>query len=74
MDMDEIKEMRAFWWLLGGFFFVLGIRHLAEGRESDALMFMAFGLVLLAVGSRKLRQSLLEFFVALFFGLARKIS
>jgi hypothetical protein len=52
MSMDEIKEMSAFWWLLGGFFFVLGIRHLAEGRESDALMFMAFGLVLLASGSQ----------------------
>jgi hypothetical protein len=72
--MDEIKEMSAFWWLLGGFFLVLGIRHLAEGRESDALMFMAFGLVLLASGSRKLMQSLIEFFVALFFRLARKIS
>jgi hypothetical protein len=74
MSMDEIKEMSAFWWLLGGFFFVLGIRHLAEGRESDALMFMAFGLVLLASGSQKLMQSLLEFITALLIKLARKTS
>jgi len=57
------------WWIIGSIFFVFGLKYVVEGNHSDAIVHMALGLVIIAVGSEELRKILVELFLSIFTGL-----
>ncbi|MFB0558590.1 MAG: hypothetical protein ACETVY_05695 [Candidatus Bathyarchaeia archaeon] len=72
MNLSE-KENEIVWWIIGGIFFVFGLKYLMEGSYSDALVHMALGLVIIAAGSEELRRVVTEFFLSLFMGLWKNV-
>jgi hypothetical protein len=56
------------WWVIGGVFFVFGLKYVVEGNNSDAIVHMALGLVIIAAGSEELRKILTELFLSIFTG------
>jgi len=63
------EEDSIAWWIIGGVFFVLGLKYVVEGSYSDAIVHMALGLVIIASGSEELRKILTDLFLSIFTGL-----
>ena len=68
MKVSKEKDSIARW-IIGGVFFVFGLKYVVEGNYSDAIVHMALGLVVIAVSSEELRKILVELFLSIFTGL-----